>query len=48
MEAKSMICLACIFFILALMPAAYYFLGPVSIIFGSLGILYLAYRKLGN
>lgn len=40
-----MICLACVLIILAVMPVGYYFAGPISIVLGSIGILYIGYIK---
>ncbi len=40
-----MICIACILIILAVMPIGYYFVGPISLVIGSIMILYIGYRK---
>lgn len=40
-----MICIVCIPLIFAVMPLGYYLLGPAAIILGSMGILYLCYRR---
>lgn len=40
-----MICILCILLILTVMPFGYYFAGPVSILLGSIMILYLSYKR---
>jgi len=40
-----MICVACVLIILAVMPVGYYYVGPISLVMGSIGILYVGYKK---